>query len=118
MDRLADAWRDHRAPHLVTVLDGRAHVVPVGVDVAGGAFRIDAPGRRARAGLARNPQVTLVWSPYDDGGYSLIVDGTAELDGDVLLVSPTRAVLHRPGAPSAPGGSCGADCVELDPTLP
>jgi hypothetical protein len=121
VSQLSDACREHRAPHLVTVLDGRAHVVPVTLEVVGGAFRVDAPGRRTRVAVGAEPAVTLVWAPADDGGHSLIVDGTGSLDGDALLIRPVRAVLHRPGAAAASagtGGACGADCVELDPSLP
>lgn len=86
--------------------------------------RVADPGRRTRANVAERPQVTVVWPPPTPDGYSLIVDGTGTLDGDLLLVAATRAVLHRPApAPGAADpdeppseGACVADCVEL--TLP
>ena len=55
----------------------------------------------------------------DPDDYSLIVDGTAVVAssgaGPRLLVTPTRAVLHRAGAgPTVAASSCGSDCVPLD----
>jgi hypothetical protein len=51
--------------------------------------------------------------------YSLIVDGTAVVasreDGHRLLITPTKAVLHRPAAAPDPASPCGADCVPLLP---
>lgn len=47
-------------------------------------------------------------------GYSLIVDGAAQLEGDNLRVTPSRAILHRPEIIAPPNGEgCGADCIEL-----
>ncbi len=62
---------------------------------AGGALRVTAgPGSRANA-VAR-PEVTMVFPPASGTEFSLVVDGTAEVDGDRLVITPTRAVLHRP----------------------
>ena len=56
-------------------------------------------------GTARNAEqhssVTLCYPPLDADGYSLIVDGIAEvgelLDGAVRIsIDPSGAVLHRP----------------------
>ena len=61
-------------------------------------------GRTSVANASVRPAVTLLWPPAAHDGYSLIVDGTARVEGDVVYVAPTRAVQHRP----APGG--GNDC--------
>jgi hypothetical protein len=37
----------------------------------------------------------MLFPPLDEGGMSLIVDGTAEVEGATVLVTPTGAVLHR-----------------------
>jgi hypothetical protein len=39
--------------------------------------------------------VVLMFPPQDTGGMSLIVDGTAEVNGDGVVVTPMWAVLHR-----------------------
>lgn len=73
-------------------------------------------GRRTLTNCDARPSVTLLWPPARTGGYSLIVDGTAEPLGDGVVVSPARAVLHRPAAEPAEGAAgdvCGSDCVEL-----
>lgn len=94
---------------------GRAHVVATSPVVDRAGVTIGQPGRRSRANAEARPHVTLVWPPFDRTGYTLIVDGTCKAaDPDVLRVTPTRAVLHRPATPtSAPAGSCGSDCVEV-----
>jgi len=43
------------------------------------------------------PWVSLVFPPVDHSeGFSLVVDGRAEVDGSFVDVRPTWAVLHRP----------------------
>ena len=45
-----------------------------------------------------------------DNEHTLLVDGTAAVDGDDLLLSPTWAVLHKPaGSDHGPAvaGGCG-----------
>jgi hypothetical protein len=110
---LAEALRSYPFGYLVTVgQDGRPHVVAVSPSLRQGALHVEDTGRRTRANAAARPDVTLVHPPASPGGYSLIVDGRAEVADDVLLVSPSSAGLHRPashGAPSSETG-CGADC--------
>jgi hypothetical protein len=118
---LAERLRDYGWAYLATVgAEPRAHLVAVHPALVDGVLRIPDLGRTSRRNAGLNPELSLVWPPADPGGYSLIVDGTAVPDGDELLVTPTRAVLHRP-APTAtdptaaePGdGRCASDCVEL-----
>jgi hypothetical protein len=71
-------------------------------------------GRTTLANAAERPDIALLWPPFEPGGYSLIVDGSAERRtgpaGDGLSVQPSRAVLHR----SAPGsGPPVSDCVTV-----
>jgi hypothetical protein len=85
-------------PFLVTTsADRRAHVVSVTAPFDGSRFAVPA-GRTSRANAAVNDAVTLLW-PGAGGPYALIVDGTAQVDADtdaeILMVTPTRAVLHR-----------------------
>jgi hypothetical protein len=46
-----------------------------------------------------------------------LVDGTAEVaasdDGKRLMITPEKAVLHRPAAAPNPASDCSADCVPL-----
>jgi hypothetical protein len=105
------------APYLLTVSDdARPHAVAVAAAWDGAALAMDVGKRSARNAAAR-PQVSLLWAPNERDGYSLIVDGTARVtdDGARVVVTPTRAVLHRPAATpadaAAPG--CSADCVPI-----
>jgi hypothetical protein len=99
LERRLDELGSH--PFLVTTsADRRAHVVSVTAPFDGTRFAVPA-GRTSRANAAENDAVTLLW-PGAGGPYGLIVDGTAEVDTDdeVLVITPTRAVLHRlAGAP-------------------
>lgn len=117
---LPDAVPAGAAAYVVTVgADGRAHVVPARPTLADGAVLITGVGSRTRRSLAAGNVVTVLWSPADADGYTLIVDGSGEVSDDTLVVRPTRAVLHRSGSgPRAARdeGStdgCVADCVEL-----
>jgi hypothetical protein len=51
----------------------------------------------------------MLWSPIDDGGFSLIVDGTGSVDGEQVTLRPEKAILHRQRADGP-----GSDCVRLD----
>jgi hypothetical protein len=103
------------APYVVTVgEDGAPHAVSVSAAWDGDLLTASV-GARTAANAAARPRVSLLWPPYEPGGYSLIVDGAAELDGERLRVAPSKAVLHRPARagfePASP--SCGSDCKPL-----
>ncbi len=102
--------------YLVTVSgDGRPHAVSAAMAWDGGVFRATA-GRHSRANASERPTaVTLLWAPYEPGGYSLIVDGSAGVDADgSLTVTPVTGVLHRTGPPRPDSGpNCTADCIPL-----
>ena len=116
LERLVDETRRFAlAPYLLTVGDdARPHAVAVAAAWDGAALAMDV-GKRSASNATARPQVSLLWPPSEPGGYSLIVDGSAALarDGRVV-VTPTRAVLHRPAAtPDAAKPGCSADCVPL-----
>ena len=94
--------------YLLTVRDdGRAHSVAVPVRWEGDELVVPVGNTTARNATAR-PLVALLWPPNDPGGYSLIVDADARVDGHEVTLQPTNAVLHRP----APDGS-GNDCAPV-----
>jgi hypothetical protein len=100
--------------HLVTVGDGgRPHVVAVRVRWEGDELAAGA-GRHTAANMAARPGVTLLWPAPPGQAYSLIVDGTARVDGESARVRPTRAVLHRTpyGDPDEP--SCVTVLARVD----
>jgi hypothetical protein len=119
LQRLADAIARYRFAYLMTTSDqGAPHAVQVRVILQGSDLVVNGIGRRTRENALARPTVGLLWPPQSEAEYSLIVDGRAALTGDSLRITPTRAVLHRPVAPSAPAapGSCGSDCVEIGVT--
>jgi len=94
LDAIAQAVA-HQMPlaYLLTVSDDeRVHVVAVVPDV--GADIVCSPGNRARTNIASRSTVTLVWPPVDPVEKSLLVDGDARVDGDVVIVTPRSAILH------------------------
>jgi hypothetical protein len=96
-------------PVLVTVgEDAHAHVVSVVAAFDGRRFSLDA-GLTTRTNVRAHPAVTLLWTSTT-GPYDLIVDGEADEDGELVVVEPTRAVLHRHA--SAPDGL--SRCVPLE----
>ena len=112
---LADAVARMGPAYLLTLGDRpRPHVGSVHAEVVGGVVRVREVGRTALGDVAGQDAVTLLWAPLDPGGYSLIVDGTATVEGDRVDVVADRAVLHRPRVAPEPGpGACASDCVEL-----
>ena len=82
---------DDERPHLLAL---RPTIVGAG-DTA--ALRFDAGGGRACRNAAARPDVSVVFPPAEHaGGFSLVVDGHASVDGAFVDVRPTWAVLHRP----------------------
>ena len=126
--RLAAALTDYPFAYLITVDDGyRVHTVtvepqlrefPDGPDGPRALLDIGLIGGRTRKNLEDRRDVTLLWPPSEPGGYSLIVDGEAEVtDADAetarLAVVPTRALLHREADSESPEAAKGClhDCV-------
>ncbi|OBK15071.1 hypothetical protein [Mycobacterium asiaticum] len=118
-DRLATALPDFPFGYLVSVDDNyRVHTVTVDPVLRGGVLDVGVIGGGTRRNVTRRNSVTVLFPPAEPSGYSLIVDGTAELsddDPDIgtvrCVVVPTRALLHRNAdAPSAAKG-CLHDCV-------
>jgi hypothetical protein len=117
LERLAAALDDYPFAYLITVDEHyHAHTVTVEPVLRGAIIDVGLIGGRTRTNLAYHGDVTLLWPPPEPGGYSLIVDGSAEVaDADDetarLGVVPTRALLHREAdSPSAAKG-CLHDCV-------
>jgi hypothetical protein len=119
---LADAAGRHDFAYLVTTTqDGPAHLVAVQPVVEDRVVRVAGLGRRTLENAAARPQVTLAWPPRVVGEHSLFVDGTAEVPAGVegtVVVTPSRAVLHRPApaptpAQTADPSACVSDCVEV-----
>ncbi|OBK25791.1 hypothetical protein A5634_25845 [Mycobacterium asiaticum] len=115
--RLAEALPSYPFAYLITVDDDyRAHTVTVEPELSGTRLEVGLIGGGTRTNLAQRADVTLVWPPSEVGGYSLIVDGRAEVadagaDTVRCAVVPTRALLHRNAdSPSAASG-CLHDCV-------
>lgn len=97
------------SPYLLTVSDdGRPHATVVTVAWRGEALAAGV-GRRSAGNVAERADVSLLWPPVDDEGFSLIIDGRATVDGEQVLVQPERAILHRQRADGP-----GSDCVRLD----
>jgi len=119
LDQLrAECARFGSTPYLLTQGDdGRPHAVAVAYEWCEDGLLVRT-GRRSLGNVAARPLVSLLWPPFEVGGYSLIIDGDGSVDGEGegarALVRPTRGVLHRPGAaPAAQARGCGADCVPL-----
>ena len=104
---------DFDVAYLVTVGDsGRAHVLSVWPEASDGGLVVEGCGRHSQENAASRPDVTLVWPPVSPGGYSLLVDGSATVDGSTITVAPTKAILHRPAA-GPDGRRAGSDCVDV-----
>lgn len=115
LDQLATTLADFTFAYLVTVGDDfRAHTVAVTAALGDGTLGIGSVGNSTRRNAAAHPDVTLVWPPREPGGYTLIVDGVANVAEDAVTIEPRGAVLHRPATPGTPTASgCGDDCVPL-----
>ena len=111
---LGTALRDFGAGYLLTVSPaGAVKAVTVEPTVDDGVLVVADPGRGSLGNIGANPAVTLLFPPLQQRGHTLLVDGTADVEGDDVRVTPTGAVLHRPAAhadgPPPPDG-CDHDC--------
>lgn len=108
LDALAAHVRERGpAAYLVSVGEDQApHVVSVEATFEDGTLRATV-GRTTAGNLAQRPRATFLWPPAGSD-HSLIVDGTAEVDGaeGAVAVRPTRAVLHRVAGAPADVPSC------------
>ncbi len=123
VDDLARALQDFGSGYLLTV-DGAGAVKVVTVDpiVADGVLVVTGPGRGTLANLGRSATVSLAFPPARPRGFTLLVDGTGEVDGEDVRITPTGAVLHRPRShadgppPPAVAGdaeACGHECAPV-----
>lgn len=109
LDKLAAEIAERGAGFLLTTReDGRPHATQVVFAVDEGGTMRAPTGRTTSKNIRHVGLVSLLWPPTEAGGYSLIVDGEAVIDGPDgdhhAVITPTHAVLHRPAA----GG--GNDC--------
>src|SRR6201997_1894941 len=111
-ERLAAALGGFRFAYLVTVDDDyRVHTVTVEPELREQVMDVGLIGGRTRKNVESRSAVTLLWPPSEPAGYSLIVDGRAEVvetantddNTAALRVAPTRALLHRNADPNSPG---------------
>jgi hypothetical protein len=113
---LARALDGFGAGYLLTTTGGAVKVVTVEPAVTDGVVLVEGPGKGTVANLADNAAVTLVFPPREPKGFTLLVDGTAEVTDDDVRITPATAVLHRPAShadgPPAPDG-CGHDCAPV-----
>ena len=102
LSELAGVARQHGAAAyvLTTGADERPRVIHVAVGVADDGTVSAVVGRSAAANALARPNMCVLWPPADDG-FSLIADGTAEVEGEPgpdtpMTIKVTSAVRHRP----------------------
>lgn len=114
IEDLAKTLDDFDTAYLLTAgADGTVKVVCVEVDADGDSLRIPTGSKGASRNLAASSTATLMCPPRKAKGWTLIVDGTAESEGEGFRMSPRGAVLHRPASHSeAPvvDDGCASDC--------
>jgi hypothetical protein len=114
LDALRDQLAQRRRPaYVITAGDaGPPHLVATYLRWADGAFEAPA-GRHTARNVGERPHASVVVPPDEAGGYSLIFDADAAVDGEVVRLAPTTAVLHRPAEGEGEPGSCGHDCAPV-----
>jgi hypothetical protein len=106
------------AVFLLTVRDGvRPHAVSAIVSWDGDQL-VTAATSRSSSNVASSSTVTLLW-PAAGQEYSLIVDGSATLDGEQMRITPTHAVQHRSvlASPASGHGDDAGDDPRCKPVL-
>lgn len=88
--------------YLISNNGERSHVVALRPILNNDTVGFANTGRTPLANVALNNAVTLTWPPCDStqthehAKYSVVADGLARLDGDIIVVTITNAVFHRP----------------------
>ncbi|WP_420626464.1 pyridoxamine 5'-phosphate oxidase family protein [Candidatus Poriferisodalis sp.] len=110
------------AAYVLTVRDDATpHIAHLAMRLDGDVLRCGA-SRSAAANVADRPNISVLWPPYEPGGYSMIVDAVARTiegtDGLELELRPSSGVLHRPATPATPASDtgCESDCAPLSAT--
>ena len=113
LGELAAALADFDVAYLVTVSDdARSHVLSVWAEPTASGLVVEGAGRHTQANAVTHPDVTLVFPPLQAGGFTLLVDGRATVDGTTVTIAPAKAILHRPAA-GPDGRRVGSDCVDV-----
>jgi hypothetical protein len=113
--KTALAERGATSAYLLTVSEAASpHAVHVPLAWHGDALVVEV-GRRTAANAAQRSAVSLLCPIRTADDYSLIIDGTATVDGTIVRIAPTKAVLHRPAASPDPTAACAHDCVPIMP---
>ena len=109
-----EAERLGTVPYLLTSgADGCPHAIAVSVTWQDDALSVNA-GRKSLANAAARPLVSIMWPAPNAASYGLFVDGACDVRGTQVVITPTRAVLHRAGEAATTNTSgCGSDCVPL-----
>ncbi|MEB3020539.1 hypothetical protein [[Mycobacterium] crassicus] len=115
--RLAELLPGYRFAFLVTVGDDfRVRTTAITPTFDGVRVDIGPVGTHGRENMSTRTGVTLVWPAGEVTEYSLILDGLAELPDDPtgpVLVTPTKALLHRPVFEGGRALGTVHDCVQL-----
>lgn len=115
--RLGELLPGYRYAFLVTVGDDyRVRTTTITPTFDGARVAVGPVGRHGRENMAARDAVTLVWPARQVGEYSLVVDGQAEVPDDPagpVLVTPTKALLHRPVFENGRAVGTVHDCVQL-----
>lgn len=112
LSQLPDAVARHPTAYLLVAGDERPHVGEVELTLHPGTIVIPRAGRTAARVVPERPMVTLLLPPYEPDGYSLVIDGSAEVVAGEVWVTPSHAVLHRRPRPYSPPSAtgCEGDC--------
>lgn len=88
--------------YLITNNRERSHVVALRPVLTNNIAHFANTGRTPLANVVANSSVTLTWPPCDatqtheHAKYSVVADGIATVEGDVIVATITNAVFHRP----------------------
>ncbi len=113
---LARTLEQYGAGYLLSTAGEGVKAVSAAPVMSDGVVVVAGPGGGSLRNITANPAVTLLFPPREEHGYTLLVDGTATVDGEDVRVTPGHAVLHRPADHAGPGhvpgatSACGHDC--------
>lgn len=117
LEKLRDAIGSVGRPaYLLTVNpDSRPHAVAVEPQWADDGTFVVTAGKRTVGNASDRSDVSLLWPPSEEGGYSLIADAVASSEGDgQLRLRPVKAVFHRAATGPVADG-CTSDCITVLP---